>query len=117
MYAGLMRSIQKESVRNLWDSTWLQSASGKYTTSNQKTRELKYNYSISRNFSGKQAIYNGLAQYHQSRVCNADKTVGEEIARLQYATRLFTGIIVYIFHHCFLTNLIIIIFYIYTYYI
>ena len=57
MYAGLMRSIQKESVRNLWDSTWLQSA------------------------SGKQAIYNGMAQYFQSRVCNANKEVGEEIAR------------------------------------
>jgi len=67
MYAGLMRSIQKESVRNLWDSTWLQSV------------------------SGKQAIYNGLAQYHQSRVSNAEKSVGEEIARLQYATRLFTA--------------------------
>ena len=34
-----------------------------------------------------------MAQYHQSRVCNAEKSVGEEIARLQYATRLFTGIL------------------------
>ena len=57
MYAGVMKNIQKESVRNLWDSSWLP------------------------NVFGKQAIYNGLAQYYQSRVCNADKSVGEEIAR------------------------------------
>jgi len=65
MYANVMKSIQKESVRNLWDSSWAP------------------------NIFGKQAIYNGLAQYFQSRVCNADKAVGEEIARLQYAIRLF----------------------------
>lgn len=57
MFSGVMRSIQKESVRNLWDAEWLP------------------------NTSGKQAIYNGLAQFHQSRVCNASKSVGEEIAR------------------------------------
>ncbi len=57
MYANLMRSIQKESVRNLWESDWLP------------------------NVSGKQAIYNGLGQFHQSRVYNAEKAVGEEIAR------------------------------------
>ena len=57
MYANVMKSIQKESVRNLWDSSWAP------------------------NIFGKQAIYNGLAQYFQSRVCNADKAVGEEIAR------------------------------------
>ena len=60
MYAGVMKSVQKESVRNLWDASW------------------------EPNIFGKQAIYNGLAQYYQSRVCNADKSVGEEIARLVF---------------------------------
>ena len=60
MYAGVMKNVQKESVRNLWDASW------------------------EPNIFGKQAIYNGLAQYYQSRVCNADKSVGEEIARLVF---------------------------------
>jgi programmed cell death 6-interacting protein len=58
MYASVMRSMQRESLRNIWESSWLP------------------------NVSGKQAIYHGLAQYHQSKVCNASKTIGEEIARL-----------------------------------
>ena len=57
LYANAMRSMQKEAVRNVWDSAWLP------------------------NVSGKQAIYNGMAQYHQSRACNASKAIGEEIAR------------------------------------
>lgn len=57
MYASVMKNIQKEAVRNLWDPDWLQ------------------------NVSGKQAIYNGLSQFYQSKVCNTDKAVGEEIAR------------------------------------
>ncbi len=52
-----MRNMQRDNVRGMWDSDWLP------------------------NVSGKQAIYNGLAQYHQSRICNASKAVGEEIAR------------------------------------
>ena len=56
-YATTMRNMQRDSVRGMWDSDWLP------------------------NVSGKQAIYNGLAQYHQSRICNAQKAVGEEIAR------------------------------------
>ena len=64
MYAGVMKSVQKESVRNLWDASW------------------------EPNIFGKQAIYNGLAQYYQSRVCNADKSVGEEIARLVFEINL-----------------------------
>ena len=39
----------KEEVRNLWEKDWLAIV------------------------SGKQALYNGIAQYHQSRVCNNDK--------------------------------------------
>ena len=41
--------------------------------------------------SGKQALYNGLSQYHQSKVCNADKFIGEEISRLQYSLELFSA--------------------------
>merc|ERR1719400_2904823 len=59
--------MQKESVRTLWDKEWLALV------------------------SGKQALYNGLSQFHQSKVCNANKSVGEEIARLQYAQQLFTA--------------------------
>ncbi len=57
LFAIVMRSIQKENVRNVWEASWIP------------------------NVCGKQAIYNGLAQYHQSKVCNASKSVGEEIAR------------------------------------
>lgn len=52
-----MKNMQRDTVRGNWDGDWLP------------------------NVSGKQAIYNGLAQYHQSRICNAQKAVGEEIAR------------------------------------
>ncbi len=61
-FAVTMRNMQRDNVRGMWDSDWLP------------------------NVSGKQAIYNGLAQYHQSRICNASKAVGEEIARLVDST-------------------------------
>ena len=67
LFAEVMKLMQKESVRTLWDKDWLPI------------------------ISGKQAFYNGLSQYHQSRVCNADKSVGEEIARLQYSIELITA--------------------------
>jgi programmed cell death 6-interacting protein len=67
LFSNVMRSMQKEEVKNLWDSDWLPVV------------------------SGKQAIYNGLAQYHQSKVCNEQKSIGEEIARLEYAKKLFTA--------------------------
>lgn len=67
LFAEVMKLMQKESVRTLWDKDWLPI------------------------ISGKQAFYNGLAQYHQSKVCNADKSVGEEIARLQYSIELITA--------------------------
>ena len=60
LLAEVMKLMQKETVRTLWDKDWLPI------------------------ISGKQAFYNGLSQYHQSKVCNANKSVGEEIARLQY---------------------------------
>lgn len=68
LYAHVMKSMQKDTARkSLWDSHWMP------------------------NVAGKQAIYHGLAQYHQSRLCNANKAVGEEIARLEYAKTLFTA--------------------------
>ena len=67
LFAEVMKVMQKESVRTLWDKEWLALV------------------------SGKQALYNGLSQFHQSRVCNAAKAVGEEIARLQYAQQLFAA--------------------------
>lgn len=57
LFASALRSLSKEAVRGNWDASWIP------------------------NVRGKQAIYAGLAQYHQSRVCNANKSIGEEIAR------------------------------------
>jgi len=65
LFAEVMKVMQKESVRTLWDKDWLAMV------------------------SGKQALYNGLSQYHQSKVCNAAKNIGEEISRLQYSLELF----------------------------
>jgi len=65
LFAEVMKVMQKENVRTLWDKDWLPIV------------------------SGKQALYNGLAQYHQSKVCNAAKSIGEEISRLQYSIELF----------------------------
>lgn len=65
LFAEVMKVMQKESVRTLWDKEWLAMV------------------------SGKQALYNGLSQFHQSKVCNAAKSIGEEISRLQYAQELF----------------------------
>merc|ERR1719158_2649182 len=65
LFAEVMKVMQKESVRTLWDKEWLALV------------------------SGKQALYNGLSQFHQSKVCNAAKNIGEEISRLQYSLELF----------------------------
>jgi len=67
LFAEVMKLMQKESVRTLWDKDWLPV------------------------ISGKQALYNGLSQFHQSKVCNAAKNIGEEISRLQYCLELFTA--------------------------
>jgi len=67
LFADVLKNMQKESVRNLWDKEWVPVV------------------------SGKQALYNGIAQYHQSRVNNAEKAIGEEISRLKYAMDLFSA--------------------------
>ena len=53
LFAEVMKVMQKESVRTLWDKEWLALV------------------------SGKQALYNGLSQFHQSKVCNTNKSVGK----------------------------------------
>lgn len=67
LYADVLKNMQKESVRTLWDKDWIPVV------------------------SGKQALYNGIAQFHQARVCNANKAIGEEISRLQYTVELLTA--------------------------
>lgn len=39
--------------------------------------------------AGKQLSYNAMAQFFQSRVCSSNKSIGEEIARLNHAVNLF----------------------------
>ncbi|XP_043204066.1 programmed cell death 6-interacting protein-like [Amphibalanus amphitrite] len=63
-YSESLKAMQRESVKSLWEREWL------------STVALK------------QTLYQGLAEYYQSRVCNANKAVGEEIARLQHAESL-----------------------------
>jgi programmed cell death 6-interacting protein len=52
LFSDVLKNMQKEGLRGLWDKEWVPVV------------------------SGKQALYNGLAQYHQSRVCNAEKAIG-----------------------------------------
>ncbi|CAL4062254.1 unnamed protein product [Meganyctiphanes norvegica] len=65
MYGDAHKQMNRESLKPLWDRDWLAKV------------------------AGKQAGYLALAQYHQSRVCNANKAVGEEIARLKQAIEQF----------------------------
>lgn len=65
LYTDVMRAFQKETLKPLWERDWIPTV------------------------AAKQAAYNGLAQYYQSLVCKANKSVGEEIARLQNAVELF----------------------------
>nr|ABG82044.1 ALG-2 interacting protein x [Penaeus monodon] len=65
MYGETLKLFQRESIKQLWDRGWIP------------------------RISGKQAGYAGLAEYHQSRVCNSDKSVGEEIARLNKGLEMF----------------------------
>jgi hypothetical protein len=41
--------------------------------------------------AGTQAAYHGLAEYYQSLVCKAEKSVGEEIARLEVSNKLISS--------------------------
>ncbi|RZF46667.1 hypothetical protein LSTR_LSTR002530 [Laodelphax striatellus] len=64
-YAECLKAFQKESLRQIWEKEWLPI------------------------IAGKQAGFHALAEFHQSLVCRANKSVGEEIARLNKAIDLF----------------------------
>ncbi|XP_049798045.1 programmed cell death 6-interacting protein isoform X2 [Schistocerca nitens] len=64
LYAEVMKLFQKELLHALWDRDWLPTV------------------------AGKQAAYHGISQYYQSLVCKSNKSVGEEIARLEHAHEL-----------------------------
>ncbi|PNF20765.1 Programmed cell death 6-interacting protein [Cryptotermes secundus] len=65
LYVEVLKQFQKELLRPLWDKDWIPTV------------------------AGKQAAYHGLTEYYQSLVCKANKSVGEEIARLEHALELF----------------------------
>ena len=60
-----LKLMQRVVVRSMWDREWLPK------------------------ITGKQSACQAIAQYYQGRVCNAKKSVGEEIARLQVLTFFF----------------------------
>ncbi|XP_061390157.1 programmed cell death 6-interacting protein [Musca vetustissima] len=64
-YADVLRAMQKESVRNLWEKEWIPT------------------------IAGKQAGFHALTQLYQSLSCRAAKKIGEEISRLRNAVDLF----------------------------
>ncbi|XP_011205291.2 programmed cell death 6-interacting protein [Bactrocera dorsalis] len=64
-YADVLRAMQKESVRNIWEKEWIPA------------------------IAGKQAGFHALTHLYQSLACRAAKRIGEEIARLRSAVELF----------------------------
>ncbi|XP_013102733.1 programmed cell death 6-interacting protein [Stomoxys calcitrans] len=64
-YSDVLRAMQKESVRSLWEKEWLPT------------------------IAGKQAGFHALTQLYQSLACRAAKKIGEEISRLRNAVDLF----------------------------
>ncbi|XP_026475185.1 programmed cell death 6-interacting protein [Ctenocephalides felis] len=65
LYADTLRAMQKESIKGLWEKEFLPL------------------------IAGKQAAYHAITELYQSLVCRANKSIGEEIARLQHALTLF----------------------------
>ncbi|XP_059054512.1 programmed cell death 6-interacting protein [Achroia grisella] len=61
LYTDVLRALQKEPMRSLWDRDWIPT------------------------ITAKQMAFRGLTHFYQSLVCRANKAVGEEIARLQFA--------------------------------
>jgi programmed cell death 6-interacting protein len=66
LYMETTNLMQKEAVKSLWEKSWVST------------------------LSGKQAMFSGLVQLHQARVCKGEKSIGQEISRLQVARHLLT---------------------------
>lgn len=64
-YSDLLKAMQKESVRGIWEKEWLST------------------------IAGKQAGYHALTQLYQSLDCRSEKKIGEEIAHLRSSVELF----------------------------
>ncbi|XP_015515256.1 programmed cell death 6-interacting protein [Neodiprion virginianus] len=65
LYAEALKLFQKEIFRAFWDKEWVPL------------------------IAGKQAGYRAMAELYQSFVCKTNKSIGEEIARLEHAVELF----------------------------
>lgn len=68
LYADCLKTFQRDALRQIWDKDWIPIV------------------------AGKQAGFHGITQYYQSLVCKANKSVGEEITRLEVC------------YFCFITN-------------
>lgn len=65
MYADVLKAMQKDALKALWDKDWIPI------------------------IAGKQAGFHGLTMLYQSAVYNSTKKIGESIAALQKAVELF----------------------------
>lgn len=65
LYADVLRGMQKEAVRSLWEKEYINTV------------------------AGKQAAFHAMTQLFTSLDCRSRKKVGEEISRLQHAVELF----------------------------
>ncbi|XP_050073837.1 programmed cell death 6-interacting protein [Anopheles maculipalpis] len=65
LYSETLRSMQRDSVRPLWDKEWIPQV------------------------AGRQAAMHALTMLYHSKVSQANKAFGEEISRLQKAVELF----------------------------
>ncbi|XP_035793216.1 programmed cell death 6-interacting protein-like [Anopheles albimanus] len=65
LYSETLRSLQRDSVRTLWEKEWIPQV------------------------AGRQAAMHALTMYYHSAVSKANKAFGEEISRLQKAVELF----------------------------
>ncbi|XP_063827732.1 programmed cell death 6-interacting protein [Ostrinia nubilalis] len=67
LYTDALRALQKDALKPLWERDWIPTV------------------------TAKQMAFRGLTQFYQSLVCRANKSVGEEISRLQLAVELLRG--------------------------
>nr|XP_023015780.1 programmed cell death 6-interacting protein [Leptinotarsa decemlineata] len=65
LYAECLKTFQRENLKHIWDKDWIPM------------------------IAGKQAALGAVAELYQSLVCKANKSVGEEIARLQRSSEMF----------------------------